>query len=87
MIDSDFSTAKNIKYPQWQRELEAAVSEHDPQMLRVRVDSAEAAIFLRLQMLANDVQGKPEREALEEAIRILRTLQKDKLGYPEWKKK
>jgi hypothetical protein len=76
-----------MKYPYWQREFEAALREGDPQSLRRRVDAAEAALFLRLQALAESAGGDEERRAIADAIGILRAIQKDKLGYPDWNTK
>jgi hypothetical protein len=66
----------------WQREVEAALIEGDPQTLRQRVDAAEAALFLRSQALAGSAGKHPEQQAISAAVRTLRALQRDKLGYP-----
>ena len=87
MTDEDTSTSQNIKYPHWQREFEAALLEGDPQTLRRRVDAAEAAIFLRSQALVGSAQGHGEQQAISDAIRTLRSIQIEKLGYPGWNKK
>ena len=86
MTDQDTSTSHTIKYPHWQREFEAALLEGDPQTLRQRVDAAETAIFLRSQALVGNAQGHAERQAISDAIRTLRSIQKEKLGYPDWNK-
>jgi hypothetical protein len=86
MTDQDTSTSPNIKYPHWQREFEAALLEGDPQTLRQRVDAAEAALFLRSQALAESVEGHAEQQAISDAIRTLRAIQTEKLGYPDWNK-
>jgi hypothetical protein len=65
----------------WQREVEAALTEGDPKTLRQRVDAAEAALFLRSQALAGALTH-PEQQAISDAVRTLRTIQRDKLGYP-----
>jgi hypothetical protein len=66
----------------WQREVEAALIEGDPKTLRQRVDAAEAALFLRSQALAGSALTHPEQQAISAAVRALRTIQRDKLGYP-----
>jgi hypothetical protein len=86
MTDQDASRSQNIKYPHWQREFEAALLEGDPQTLRQRVDAAETAIFLRSQALVGSAQGHAEQQAISDAIRTLRSIQKEKLGYPDWNK-
>jgi hypothetical protein len=87
VTDENTSTSHTVKYPHWQREFEAALREGDPQSLRRRVDAAEAALFLRLQALAESAGGDEERRAIADAIGILRAIQKDKLGYPDWNTK
>jgi len=82
MTDEDTSTSQDIKYPHWQREFEAALREGDPESLRQRVDAAEAALFLRSQALVGSAQGRSEQQAISDAMRTLRTIQKEKLGYP-----
>lgn len=86
MIDRNNATSQ-IKYPDWQREFEAAVLEGDPQTLRQRVNAAEGALFLRSQALAESAQGHAEQQAISEAIRTLRAIQREKLGDPDWNKK
>jgi len=86
VTDQDTSTSHTIKYPHWQREFEAALREDDPQSLRQRVDVAEAALFLRSQALVGSAQGQAEQQAISDAIRILRAIQREKLGYPDWNK-
>jgi hypothetical protein len=87
LTDHDTSTSQNIKYPHWQREFEAALLEGDPQTLRQRVHAAETAIFLRSQALVGSAQEHAEQQAISDAIRILRSIQREKLGYPDWNKK
>jgi hypothetical protein len=87
LSDHDPSTSQNIKYPHWQRAFEAALVEADLQKLRQRVDAAEAALFLRSQALVEYPQGHAERQAISDAIRTLRAIQREKLGYPDWNKK
>jgi len=84
VTDQDTSTPHTIKYPHWQREFEAALREGDLQSLRQRVDAAEAALFLRSQALVGSAQGHAEQQAISDAIRTLRAIQREKLGYPDW---
>ena len=86
-MEQDREPPRDVKYPHWQREFETALTEGDPNTLRQRVDAAEAALFLRSQALAASHQETPERQAIAEAISILRTIQKEKLNYPPWNKK
>lgn len=83
MSEQNSSTSHPTKFPHWQREFEAALREGDPQSLRERVDAAEAALFLRLQALAGRAEGEAERQAISNARDTLRTIQIEKLGYPD----
>jgi hypothetical protein len=84
--DQDNPTSRSIKYPNWQPEFEAALREGDPESLRQRVDAAEGALFLRSQALAGSAEGHAELQAISAAIRTLREIQREKLGYPELNK-
>jgi len=77
----------NLRRPAWQREYEAALHERDPKKLLERVHAVEAAIFSRLQELAQTSENtdhKAEEQALAEALRTLRVLKRDKLQFPDW---
>ncbi len=78
---------KNLKFPDWQGEFEAALLEADPQKLRERLETAEVAMFLRSQALVHSPDGHVEKEAIRDAITKLRLIQTEKLGYPDWNKK
>ena len=83
------SSSSNLPYPAWQREFKASLLETDPTKLLERVHAAEATIFNRLQELAqsSDSQNhKVERQAIEDALASIRVLQREKLGFPDWKK-
>jgi hypothetical protein len=74
----------------WQREYEAALVELDPKKLLERVHTAEAAIFNRLQEIAQSSDSpdqKAERQAIEDALASLRVLKQEKLAFPDWEKK
>jgi hypothetical protein len=78
------------RFPRWQREYEAAVSEADTGKLLERVHAAEAAIFKRLQELAENSDSPSrdaEHQAIADAIRALRILTRDKLQFPDWEVK
>ena len=66
------SSPSNLRYPAWQRECEAALHEPDPKNLVERVHAVEAAIFSRLQELAQtsgNTDHKAEEQAIAEALR------------------
>ena len=84
------SSPSNLRYPAWQREYEAALHEPDPKKLLERVYAVEAAIFNRLQELAQTSENtdhKAEEQAIAEALRTLRVLKRDKLQFPDWETK
>ena len=88
MADEDASSAnQKLRYPDWQREFEAALAEVDPQKLPQRVKAAEGAIFLRQQALSDAPDHRAEQQAIADAMRKLRLIQTEKLGYPDWNKK
>ena len=53
-------STKNLKFPDWQREFEAALLETDPQKLRERLEAAEVAMVLRSQVLVHGPDGHAE---------------------------
>jgi len=79
------------RFPSWQAEVQAAINETDTKKLLGRVHAAEAAIFTRLQELgkdaARDQAHQAERESLGAAVETLRLLKRDRLGFPDWKRK
>ena len=82
------SLPPNLRYPAWQSEYEASLSEPDPKKLLERVHAAETAIFKRLQQLAQSsesVDHTPEQRAIADALIKLRLLKRDKLNFPDWK--
>lgn len=82
------SSPSNLQYPAWQSAYEASLSELDPKKLLKRVHSAEAAIFNRLQELAQSPESanhKAEQQAIADALATLRLLKRNKLNFPDWK--
>jgi len=72
---------RDLKYPNWQEPLVAAILEFSPRKLPAKIQKAEAAIARRFQELAY------EKESLEEESRllldgrsILEGLKKDRLS-------
>jgi hypothetical protein len=78
-----------LKYPKWQEPYQQAILEHDPAKLRQKIHDAEAAIYGRLQQLTDgDARAhgaEEERLAINDAIAGLRVLQREMLGFPDWK--
>jgi hypothetical protein len=67
-------SSDDLKYPEWQKPIQAAMLEFDPQHLRNRIASAEAAISARLAMLSEASDGDAERLAIQDGVRLLRFL-------------
>jgi len=89
MTQQDTSPS-NLRFPTWQRDYEASVNEPDPKRLLKRVHAVEAAIFNRLQDLAQHSDSpdhKAEHQIIADALGALRGLKRDKLGFPDWESK
>ena len=72
-----------LKYPKWQTQFEEAVVEHDRDKLITKIQSFEAAVFTRLQELESNDHHE-ERQAIADALSMLREVKRDKLSYPDW---
>ena len=70
-----------LKYPQWQKPLKAALIEVDPRELRAKVQVAEMAISSRMQQLESASVSKDELCALAEALSAIRVMKKDLQGF------
>jgi hypothetical protein len=67
----------------WQTLYIAAMTEADKTKIPARLHEAEAAIFDRLQALSG-VKNCDEQTALDDAIRGLRILKRERLNFPDW---
>ena len=70
--------------PEWRIPYQEAVKETDMQRLRDRLFTAENAICERLRAISGLGDHDEERLALADAIERLRTLEIEKLNYPDW---
>jgi hypothetical protein len=69
---------------EWQGLLQDAILEFQPEKLRAKVQTAEAAIFDRAQALSLFLHGNhEERQAIEDALSTLRVLRKNNSAFPE----
>jgi len=84
---TDDQRSPEIRYPAWQNEYQAALVEVDRQKLKQRVEAAETAIFKRLQHLSQNSDDFVERQVIEDALKSLRAIKRDELGFPDWEKK
>jgi hypothetical protein len=71
----------DFEYP-WQESYREALLECDPTNLKEKVIAAENAIFTRTQELSGK-SDPSERQAMQDALRALRLLQTEMLGYPK----
>jgi hypothetical protein len=76
--------------PDWRTEIQAALKEANTSRLLERVHTAETAIFLRLQELADAPEAiarQTERREIAKALDTLMVLKREKLGFPDWETK
>jgi hypothetical protein len=78
------TSGPGLKFPKWQKLCQEALVELDPEKLKERVLIAEAAVYMRLQKLAQSPDGHEERQALIDVTSSLRYLKRDVLKYPDW---
>ena len=79
----EFSTRPNTFG--WQRVIQEALVEVDPEKLRAKISEAESVIFDRLQRLGQGSDRPEERDALRDASNTLLTLKKEILKFPDWR--
>ena len=70
----------NLKYPQWQEPLAAAILEFNPQQLIAKVQRAEEAIASRSQELRFERRNQEEARLLSDGLSIIQDLKTDRLG-------
>ena len=73
---------QDLKYSSWQKPYLDAMLEMDPDRLKDRVASAEAAIQLRLRELADSPDSQAERQCLADARNGLLVLKKETSAPP-----
>ncbi len=78
------SEGTSAQHTQWKELCQAALVELDLEKLKERVAAAEAAVFARLQELAQSSDGREERQALMDVSSSLRFLKRDVLKFPDW---
>ena len=74
--------APDLKYSSWQEPYLDAMLEMNPDRLKDRVASAEAAIQLRLRELADAPESQLERQCLADARNGLLVLEKETAAPP-----
>jgi surfactin synthase thioesterase subunit len=69
----------NLKYPQWQESLAAAILEFDAQQLPGKLEKAEDAISQRFQELASEKDNEHELRALTDGLFLIRDIKISRL--------
>jgi hypothetical protein len=69
-----------LKYPQWQEALAAALLEFNSQQLRGKLQRAEEAITKRFQELEFEKDNQEELRLLSDGLSIIRDVKEDRLG-------
>lgn len=67
----------------WKELYRSALIELDPQILQIKIEATESAIFFRLQEIGGSAGHEAERLAMRDASSALRVLQLDVLKYPK----
>ena len=68
-----------LKYPQWQEPFRNAMTAFGTQQLGEKLQKVEAMILDRLRVLSSDIKSLGERQALLDAISIIRILKRDQI--------
>jgi hypothetical protein len=76
---------QELKYPAWQLPLQDVILEFNLDTLRGKIQQVETLIFQRLQELQHSKDGAGERQAINDALDLLRTVKHERLDYPNWK--
>lgn len=69
--------AGGLPYPEWQKPVQEALIELDENKFERRIAAAETAIFNRLRAIAGSSNHGAERQAIEDALALLRALKRD----------
>lgn len=73
-----------VEYPEWQLAYRDALLECDLLKLPAKIFEAEMVIVARLTALQTSSGGHIERQAIQDALNGLRSLQRHRLDYPAW---
>jgi hypothetical protein len=72
---------RSLRYPEWQKFYRAALLETDRDALFKQVETAEAAVLVRIQELPPKAGNLAERHQLMDAWSGLQMIKKWKLGF------
>ena len=71
-----------LVFPNWQAPLQELILEFDREELPKRIQQVECLIFERFQQIAVGNDSSDERQALNDALNVLRIIKRDKLAFP-----
>ena len=71
-----------MSHTHWRRYLQDAARENDANELVNKVSEAKMAIILRYRELTETGDSQEERQALRKAVRVLRSIEVKRLGFP-----
>ena len=77
------SNSGKTEFPEWQKHAEELAFEYDREKLSQKIQHLESLIYERLQQLPNG-ERNAEVKAIEEVANMLRTIKRDRLGFPDW---
>ena len=86
--DAAATTPKELKATmsttlyKWHEPFQAALLEFHTENLKLKLEAAEIAIQQRLQELSGEANHSEERNHIQQALKDLRALQTQRLGYP-----
>ena len=72
-----------LKFP-WQDPLVELMLESEREKVSEHAEEVETVIFGRLHQLREESDGHRLRQAISDALSLLRTVKRDKLGFPDW---
>lgn len=75
---------QELKYPAWQLPLQDVLQEYNSDELPGKIQQVESLIFERLQQLQSSNDGFVERQAINDAVELLRTVKQNRLDFPNW---
>ena len=67
-----------LKFPEWQAPLQELILEFDKTKLPEKAQKLEAILTDRLYQLSGSSDGHTEREAIQDALNILRVIKREK---------
>lgn len=74
-----------LKFPDWQAPLQELILEFDSAKLPEKVQKVEAILTGRLHKLSRNSVGHLEREAIQDALNILRVIKRERPVIPDKK--